>query len=79
MIKQKDVILIVIVIIFAGIVSILVSNFFFAPDNKKSLSAEVVDPITSQFQPPDSRVFNKDAINPTQLIEIGDSNNSQPF
>ena len=77
--KQKDVVLIVIVVIFARIVSVLVSNFFFTPDNSKSLTAEIVDPITSEFQQPDESVFNNKAINPTQLIEIGDSKNTQPF
>ena len=79
MIKQKDIILIAIVIIFAGVVSVLISNFFFAPDTGKNLKAEIVERITSDFQPPDPEVFNNDAINPTQLIEIGDSNNTQPF
>ncbi|HYF96504.1 MAG TPA: hypothetical protein VD947_00525 [Patescibacteria group bacterium] len=79
MMKQKDVVLIVIVVIFAGIVSIIATNFFFTPDNAKNLTAAVVDPITSDFQQPDERVFNSKAINPTQLIEIGDSKNTQPF
>jgi hypothetical protein len=79
MIKQKDVILIAIVVIFAGFVSVLISNFFFTPDANKSQKAEIVDPITADFQQPDPRTFNNDAINPTQLIEIGDSNNNQPF
>lgn len=79
MIKQKDIVLIAIVVIFAGVVSVLVSNFFFTPDASKSLNAEIVDPITANFQQPDPRTFNNDAINPTQLIEIGDSNNNQPF
>lgn len=79
MMKQKDVVLIVIVILFAGIFSLVVSNFFFTPDSSKSLSAEIVDSITSEFQPPDKRVFNDTAINPTKLIEIGNSNNKQPF
>lgn len=77
--KQKDVLLIIVVVIFAGIFSLLISNFFFTPDSNKNLTAEKVEEITSEFQEPDSRVFNENAINPTQLIEIGDSNNTQPF
>lgn len=77
--KQKDIALIVVVIIFAGIVSLIISNFFFTPDSNKNLTAEIVEPITSEFQPPDNSVFNNDAINPTKLIEIGNSNNNQPF
>lgn len=79
MMKQKDIVLIAIVVLFAGILSVIVSNIFFTPDSNKSLTAEIVDPINSEFQPPDKRVFNKDAINPTKLIEIGNSNNNQPF
>jgi hypothetical protein len=77
--KQRDILLILVVIIFAGIVSLLISNFFFAPDSSNQLTAEVVESITSEFQQPDERVFNSEAINPTKLIEIGDSNNTQPF
>jgi len=80
--KQKDIALIAVVVIFAGVVSLVVSNFFFAPDPSKKLTAEVVESISSDFQKPDDNndsVFNKDAINPTKLIEIGNSNNKQPF
>ncbi|MEX2014373.1 MAG: hypothetical protein WD885_00355 [Candidatus Saccharimonadales bacterium] len=77
--KQKDIALIAVVVIFAGIISLVVSNFFFTPDANKTLEAEVVEEITAEFPPVEESVFNKDAINPTKLIEIGDSNNKQPF
>ncbi|HEX5797971.1 MAG TPA: hypothetical protein VFX79_01325 [Candidatus Saccharimonadales bacterium] len=77
--KQKDIALIAVVVIFAGVVSLVVSNFFFTHDASIPLQAEVVEEITADFPPVDERVFNKDAINPTKLIEIGDSNNKQPF
>ncbi len=85
MMKQKDIILIAIVVLFAGILSVIVSNFFFTTDENKSLSAEVVESIDSEFQNSEQkegleqRVFNNNAINPTKLIEIGNSNNKQPF
>lgn len=77
--KRKDIALIVVIVVFAGILSLLISNAFFTPDSNKSLEAEIADPITAEFQQPDPRVFNEDAINPTKLIQIGDSNNKQPF
>lgn len=79
MIKQKDVVLIAIVVIFAGVVSVLVSNFFFTSDTNRNQKAEIVEPINADFQQPDPKTFNSDAINPTQLIEIGNSKNTQPF
>lgn len=77
--QRKDVVLIVAVIIFAGIVSLLVSKVFLTSSEQKNLTAEVVQPITSEFQKPDEAVFNDQAINPTKLIQIGDSTNPQPF
>jgi hypothetical protein len=77
--KQKDIALIIVVMFFSGIVSLLVSNLFFASDSERSLTAEVVEPIDSSFQHPDAAFFNERSINPTQLIKIGDSSNKQPF
>jgi len=77
-VKQKDIALIAVVVIFAGIVSLLFTNFFFSGKSRE-LTAEKVDAISSKFDKPDPKVFNKDAINPTQLIQIGDNNNPDPF
>ena len=76
--KQKDIALILVVVVFAGIVSLIFTNIVF-PSKARQLKAEKVSPISSQFNKPDPKVFNKDAINPTQLIHIGDNNNPDPF
>lgn len=76
--KQKDLTLIVVAAIFAGVVSLVVSKFFFSSE-ARNLQAEIVEPISADFQKPDNRAFNDKAINPTKLIQIGDSNNKQPF
>lgn len=77
--KSKDIAVIIAVAFFAAIVSLLLTQTIFVSKDKKELTAETVEPINSQFNQPDKTVFNKDAVNPTQLIQIGDSNNSTPF
>lgn len=79
--KQKDIALFAVVGIFSAIISVLLSNFLITPASNKQQKAEIVEAITSDFPTPasDSPYFNKDSINPTQLIQIGDSPNDKPF
>ena len=77
--KQKDLILIIVVVFFSGVISFVVSRIFITGGANRNLTAETVQPITSDFQSPDKSVFNDKAINPTQLIQIGDNKNKQPF
>lgn len=77
--KQKDIMLIVVVVFFAGIFSLVTSKVLFTSGGSRNQTTQVVDPISEQFEQPDKRVFNDQAINPTKLIQIGDSTNPQPF
>lgn len=77
--KQKDIALIAIVAVVAAIFSLLLTQTLFVSKKNRELSTEVVDPISSQFSEPDKQVFNEQAINPTQLIQIGENSNSSPF
>lgn len=76
--KKNDLAILVVVAVVAGIFSVVLSQIFFG-EQSKNLTAEVVDPISADFQDPDPNVFNSNAINPTQLIQIGDSSNQNPF
>lgn len=76
--KQKDVALIIIVAFVAGVISLVLSNTLFK-SAERNLQAQTVQPITPDFQTPDKAVFNENAINPTKLIQIGDTNNPRPF
>ncbi len=76
--KKNDIAILLIVAFIAGIFSFTISQYVFSTPKKK-LSAEVVDPVTADFQKPDSNVFNENAINPTKLIQIGDGSNENPF
>lgn len=77
--KQKDIVLILAVVFVAGIFSLLVSKVLISSGSNRNQTAQIVDPISEQFEQPDERVFNDQAINPTKLIQIGDSTNPQPF
>lgn len=46
---------------------------------QRDTQVEVTDPISSSLVPPNENVFNDRAINPAVPINIGNSNNQQPF
>jgi hypothetical protein len=77
--KQKDIALIAVIAIVSGVISFLVSGMIFAKPADRQQTAEKVDVITSEFSPPNSKYFNAQAIDPTQLIQIGDNDNPNPF
>lgn len=77
--KKNDIAIIVVVTIIATVFAILLSKFLFTPDKSRKLEAQVVQPISTEFKKPDDRVFNADALNPTQLIQIGNTSNNNPF
>lgn len=77
--KQKDVALIAIIAIVAGIVSFFISGMIFVTSENRQQKVEVAPVVTTQFSTPNSNYFNSSSINPTQTIQIGNSSNPAPF
>ena len=77
--KQTDVAMIVLIVIISLMFSFFVGNALFGGESARSTEVEVVEPITSDFPDPDTAVFNKESVNPTQTITIGGSNSDSPF
>ncbi|MET1032950.1 MAG: hypothetical protein ABWX94_00440 [Candidatus Saccharimonadales bacterium] len=77
--KQKDIALIIVLVFVSGVVSFLLSGWIFAKPADRQQKAEIVDVITPDFSLPDTKYFNTSSIDPTQLIQIGNSNNPNPF
>jgi len=77
--KQKDIALIIIVVFASAVISSFASKAIFAPPKNRQQLVEVVDPITADFPQPDIRFFNSSSFDPTQLITIGQNNNTNPF
>lgn len=76
--KQKDIAMIIIIAALSGVVSFFVSNkLFVTPDNRQQ-NVTVVDPISSEFNPPDNQFFNDQSINPTIDSGLGNTNTT-PF
>jgi len=77
--KQKDIALIVVVVVISGTISFFISKMLFSVPKSRQSKVEVVQAITSDFPTPDARYFNANSVDPTKNITIGDSQNSQPF
>ena len=76
--KQKDLLLIIVIVVISGLVSFFISNKFISPP-KHDLKAAKVEAISSDFDQPDNRYFNDKSVNPTQLIRIQNNANTKPF
>jgi flagellar basal body-associated protein FliL len=74
--KQKDIILIIVVVFVSAITSFFLSNMLFTSKEKRSVEVEKVSVITKDFSEVDKRYFNKKSLNPTQIIQIGENSNS---
>lgn len=77
--KQKDIALITVVVIISAVLALFISKVVITSPKNRSAKVEVVDKISADFPQPDSRYFNHDANDPTQLIHIGDTSNRDPF
>ena len=77
--KQKDVALIIVIVVISGIISLVVSKTLFVSSADRQQQVDVVQPIDASFQAPSTSYFNANSVDPTQLILIGNANNASPF
>lgn len=77
--KQKDWAVVIIISFVSAIFSFVISNQIFGSPKQRQQEVEVVTPISAEFPTPDGKYFNDKALDPTQLIKIGDTNNNAPF
>ncbi len=77
--KQKDIALLIAVVVISAIMSLVVSHFVFASPSNHQQTVAVVEVIKPDFPTPDPRYFNNSSVDPTQLIQIGKSQNPNPF
>lgn len=77
--KQKDLPIIIVVIFISAVLSFVMSRALFASSSSRDQSVDVVQTISSNFPTPDTTYFNNSAVDPTQLIQVGTNNNTNPF
>ncbi|MGD8374050.1 MAG: hypothetical protein PVI21_04290 [Candidatus Woesebacteria bacterium] len=77
--KKNDIALIILIISVSLVATYFLAKAILGEPQNNTVKAEVVEPISADLTQPSSDIFNKNAINPTVDIEIGNSANQQPF
>jgi energy-converting hydrogenase Eha subunit A len=77
--KQKDVLTLAVIAIISGALSFVISSTFLTSSSNRSQQVEVVEKLNTNFERPSNEYFNESAINPTQIIEIGPNESTEPF
>lgn len=77
--RKNDIALLVLIISITLVASFFIVKAIFGEPKNSATEVEKVDPIATEVAAPSPSVFNKDAINPTVVIQIGDPSNQQPF
>lgn len=67
--------IILIIAVSAGIAYFVASSLF-GGKTESGVTVKTIDPITSVIQPPDSKIFNKDAINPSVEVNVNGTDSS---
>lgn len=82
--NRKTIVVLGFIVVAAFIISSVFSNALFNPSKKRTVNIPVVQPISSTFpdvksDPTYNTFFNPQALDPTQLIQIGTSQSNGPF
>jgi len=77
--KRKDLGTLAVVAIVSAFLSIILSGVLLSPPEDRQQKVEVVEPISTTFERPDSAYFNSKSVNPAQNIQVGQDPNSNPF
>jgi hypothetical protein len=82
--KRKDLMILSAVALMAAVFSLILSGVIFGSPSKNPVKVPEVQKITSTFPVVSNdddykKIFNPNALDPTQLIKIGGSNNTSPF
>ena len=82
--KRQNLVILIIVGLIAAMISIVVSGTIFGSPQRTPIKIPIVDKISPTF--PDvqhdsnyTSFLNNKAIDPTQLIQIGNNQNTNPF
>ena len=77
--RKNDLALIVLIVSISLVISYFVIKAVLGSPKSQQATAEAVEPITPGLTTPSPQIFNRDAINPTVVIQIGNPSNQQPF
>ena len=70
--KKTDIAMIVLIAGFSVLISYLVINYLAQGGfSEQTYEVKTTEPISNEYVKPSSEIFNKDAINPTVQVNIG--------
>jgi hypothetical protein len=81
--KKNDFAILAVIIIISSVFAYILAGSLIGGPKKHDKQTEVVDKIQATF--PDvagnafTKFYNKNALNPTQIVTIGDGSNTSPF
>ena len=70
--KQNEIAALIFIASFSVIVAYFVAGAFLGNPSSQTVKVKTIAPISTDVQEPDNSIFNKDAINPTVQVVIGD-------
>lgn len=70
--KRSDIAAIILIAGVSVAIAYVVASAIIGKPSNGSVRVQTAAPITSEIVEPDTAIFNKDAINPTVEVEIGD-------
>lgn len=82
--KQKDMIIVASAAVMAAIFSFVASGLIFRSPSSRSSAVPTADTINTTFpdiknDPKYNSIFNSNALDAAQRVEVGSGGNSQPF
>lgn len=77
--KRSDIALLALIVSLTLVISFLVVKAIFGEATNQATKVEKAESISANIVEPSPTIFNRDAINPTVVIQIGNSGNQQPF
>lgn len=77
--RKNDIAMIILIASISAMFAYFVGRAVIGDPQSKSVTVKTIDAISTEVEKPDQTVFNKNAINPTVEINIGNSSNQEPF
>lgn len=77
--KQEDMASLLLIVGISLIVSFIGARAILGSPDDRSKEVQIIRPIEAGIDTPSEKIFNDDAINPTELIDIGDTQTDTPF
>jgi ABC-type cobalt transport system substrate-binding protein len=71
--KKTEIATVILIAAISVGVAYFVANAIFGGAKNEAVNVKTIDPITSDFAPVDTKIFNSTAINPAVPVEIKDS------